>query len=144
MTERPIAVAADHAGFALKSVLIEDLKSQGYEVLDLGTHSAESVDYPDFGRALAEAVVGGKAERGIVVCGTGIGIGIAANRVPGARAAVCHDQTSARLAREHNDANILALGARLVGTEVAKDCAKTFLTTAFEGGRHARRVEKLG
>lgn len=144
MTDKPLAVAADHAGFELKSVLIEDLKSQGYDILDLGTHGPDSVDYPDFGHALAEAIVAGKADRGIIVCGTGIGIAIAANRHPGVRAAVCHDQTSARLGREHNNANVLALGARLVGTEVAKDCAKTFLTTAFAGGRHARRVEKLG
>lgn len=144
MTEKPLAVASDHAGFDLKSLIVEDLERQGYEVLDLGTHGPESVDYPDFGHALAETIASGKADRGIIVCGTGIGIAMAANRHASVRAAVCHDQTSARLAREHNDANVLALGARLVGTEVAKDCAKTFLTTAFAGGRHARRVEKLG
>lgn len=116
----------------------------GHEILDLGTNGPESVDYPDFGHALGEAMASGQAERGILVCGTGIGISIAANRHPGVRAAVCHDDTSARLAREHNDANVLALGARLIGSEVAKDCLKTFLNTEFAGGRHQARVAKLG
>jgi ribose 5-phosphate isomerase B len=102
------------------------------------------VDYPDFGRALGEALAAGKAERGIAVCGSGIGISIAANRIPGCRAALCHDTTSARLCREHNDANVLALGARLIGVETARDCVKTFLATEFAGGRHAGRVAKLG
>lgn len=144
MSDKPIVIASDHAGYDLKAILIEELRALGREVLDLGAHGRESVDYPDFGRALAEAIGGGEAEQGVLVCGTGIGISIAANRYPGIRAAVCHDQTSARLAREHNDANVLALGARLVGAEVAKDCLKTFFTTGFAGGRHARRVAKLG
>lgn len=143
MSDRTIALAADHAGYALKQVLADELAAQGYEVLDLGTHSTDSVDYPDFGRALGEAVAAGRARRGLVVCGSGIGISIAANRNPAVRAALCHDETSARLARLHNDANVLALGARLIGEEVAKACLKVFLETEFEGGRHQRRVAKL-
>lgn len=139
-----VAVASDHAGFALKSALVEELRILGYEVLDLGTDSSDSVDYPDFGRALGEAISAGRASRGVVVCGTGIGISIAANRNPAVRAALCHDTTSARLCREHNDANVLALGARLIGDEVARDCLRVFLATAFAGGRHQRRVDKLG
>jgi ribose 5-phosphate isomerase B len=144
MTKTTVALAADHAGFELKDLLRDELKSAGYPILDLGTNSSQSVDYPDFGRKLAEAVANGEAALGVVVCGTGIGISIAANRVPGCRAALCHDTTTARLARQHNDANVLALGARTTGVETAKDCLKTFLETAFEGGRHARRVAKLG
>lgn len=144
MPEKPIAIASDHAGFELKAVLAEELARMGFELLDLGTDGSDSVDYPDFGQALAHAVQDGRAERGVLVCGTGIGISMAANRHAGVRAAVCHDETSARLAREHNDANVLALGARLVGVEVAKDCLRTFLTTDFAGGRHVGRVAKLG
>jgi ribose 5-phosphate isomerase B len=144
MPENAIAIASDHAGYELKLTLIEELKAQGYEILDLGANGRESVDYPDYGKALAEALGAGKANRGIAVCGTGIGVSIAANRHPGIRAAPCHDETSARLAREHNDANILALGARLIGSEVAKDCLKAFLTTEFAEGRHTPRVAKLG
>ncbi|MEE8506465.1 MAG: ribose 5-phosphate isomerase B [Kiloniellales bacterium] len=144
MPEKAIAIASDHAGYDLKSLLIEELKALGHEALDLGTHDSASVDYPDFGHTLAEAIASGKAERGVVVCGTGIGISIAVNRHAGVRAAVCHDETSARLAREHNDANVLALGARLIGPEVAKDCLKTFLETEFSKGRHTPRVAKLG
>ena len=139
-----VAVACDHGGFALKPAVIEVLREAGFDVLDLGTDSAESVDYPDFGQALAEAVVSGRAARGVVICGTGIGISIAANRFPEVRAAVCHDETTARLAREHNDANVLALGARITGPEVAKDCLRAFLRTPFGGERHERRVDKLG
>lgn len=138
-----VAIAADHAGFELKSTLEEEIRALGYEVLDLGTNSSESVDYPDFGHRLARALTDGAADRGVLVCGSGIGISIAANRHPGVRAAVCHDTVSARLARLHNDANALALGSRLIGVEVAKDCVRTFLTTEFEGGRHARRVAKI-
>jgi ribose 5-phosphate isomerase B len=116
----------------------------GYAVLDLGTDDTESVDYPDYGQALAHAVQEGRAERGVLICGTGIGISMAANRFSGVRAALCHDETSARLAREHNDANVLALGARMLGIEVAKDCLRAFLTTDFAGGRHTRRVAKIG
>ena len=144
MTRKPIAIASDHAGFDLKAIVAEELAGMGYEVLDLGTDGPSSVDYPDFGAALAEVIQSGGAERGILICGTGIGISMAANRHPGVRAAVCWDQTSARLTREHNDANVLALGARLLGVEVAKDCVRTFLSTDFAGGRHARRVAKLG
>ncbi len=144
MSSETIAIAADHAGLALKQMLREELEALGFDVLDLGTDSADSVDYPDFGHALARAVADGQAGRGVLVCGTGIGMGMSANRHAGVRAAVCHDATSARLAREHNDANVLALGARLIGPEVARDCLAAFLETAFEGGRHARRVSKIG
>jgi ribose 5-phosphate isomerase B len=139
-----VAIASDHAGYPLKQILADELRAMGREVLDLGTDGPDSVDYPDFGRAVAAAVAGGRAESGVVVCGTGIGVSIAANRHPGVRAAVCHDVSSARLSRQHNDANVLALGARLIGVETAKDCLGTFLETPFEGGRHVRRVAKLG
>jgi ribose 5-phosphate isomerase B len=143
MSPETIGIAADHAGFELKELLKARLADWGYGVLDLGTDSTQSVDYPDFGNALADAVAGGRVRRGVAVCGTGIGISIAANRNPRVRAAVCHDVTSARLTRQHNDANVLALGARLVGPETASDCLRAFLDTEFEGGRHARRVDKL-
>ena len=138
-----IAIAADHAGYDLKVLLVPELKSLGYEVLDLGTTSRDSVDYPDFADALARAIENGHAGRGVLVCGTGIGIAIAANRHRSVRAGVCHDATTARLTRQHNDANVLALGSRIVGIEVAKDCLRAFLTTAFEGGRHQQRVAKM-
>jgi ribose 5-phosphate isomerase B len=138
-----IAIASDHAGYALKSKIAEWVKASGRDVLDLGAHSLESVDYPDFGAAVAKAVGDGQAARGIVVCGSGIGISIAANRHPAARAALCVNGLMARLARQHNDANILALGERLIGEEAAKDCVQEFLNTAFDGGRHQRRVDKL-
>jgi ribose 5-phosphate isomerase B len=143
MTESAIAVASDHAGFDLKEILKRDLQTAGHEVLDLGTGSTESVDYPDFGKAMAEAIASGKAARGVLVCGTGIGISIAANRNPKVRAAVVHDATSARLAREHNDANVVAFGQRLIGVEVAREALQVFLKTGWDGGRHVRRVEKL-
>jgi ribose 5-phosphate isomerase B len=138
-----IAVASDHAGFDLKEILKRDLQEAGLEVLDLGTNSTQSVDYPDFGMAMADAVASGKAERGVLVCGTGIGISMAANRNPKVRAALVHDVTSARLSRLHNDANVVAFGQRLIGTETAREALKVFLSTAFEGGRHANRVAKL-
>ena len=138
-----IAVASDHAGFDLKEILKRDLQEAGLEVLDLGTNSTQSVDYPDFGTAMADAVASGKAERGVLVCGTGIGISIAANRNPKVRAAVVHDVTSARLTRLHNDANVVAFGARVIGAETAREALKVFLDTNFEGGRHAGRVAKL-
>ena len=138
-----IAVASDHAGFDLKEILKRDLQEAGLEVLDLGTNSAQSVDYPDFGIAMADAVASGKAERGVLVCGTGIGISMAANRNPKVRAALVHDVTSARLSRFHNDANVVAFGQRLIGTETAREALKVFLGTEFEGGRHANRVAKL-
>jgi ribose 5-phosphate isomerase B len=138
-----IAVASDHAGFDLKEILKRDLQEAGLEVLDLGTNSTQSVDYPDFGMAMADAVASGKAERGVLVCGTGIGISMAANRNPMVRAALVHDVTSARLSRMHNDANVVAFGQRLIGTETAREALKVFLGTEFEGGRHANRVAKL-
>lgn len=144
MSKPTVALAADHAGFELKNLLRDELKSQGYDILDLGTNSSDSVDYPDFGRQLGEAVASGKAKYGVAVCGSGIGISIAANRIPGCRAALCTDSLMARLSRQHNDANVLALGARLIGPDTAKDCLKAFLATDFEGGRHERRVAKLG
>ena len=125
-------------------MLAEELKRMGRDVLDLGTGGSESVDYPDFADRLAEALRAKKAEQGVLVCGTGIGISIAANRHRHIRAALCHDASTARLARAHNDANVLVLGARTTGVEVARDCLKTFIETPFEGGRHEGRVAKLG
>ena len=138
-----VAIAADHAGFDLKEVLKAELLALGCEVLDLGTMGPQSVDYPDFAEAVAKALADGRASRGVLVCGTGIGISIAANRNPGVRAALCHSGLEARLAREHNDANVLALGARLTGLEVARDTLRAFLDTEFEGGRHQGRVAKF-
>jgi ribose 5-phosphate isomerase B len=143
MAGATIAVASDHAGFDLKEILKQDLQAAGYAVLDLGTNSAASVDYPDFGKAMGEAIASGKAEKGVLVCGSGIGISIAANRNPAVRAVLAHDATSARLSREHNDANVVAFGQRMTGIEVAREALKVFLQTAFEGGRHAGRVAKL-
>ena len=143
MAGATIAVASDHAGFDLKELLKRDLQEAGLDVLDLGTHSTASVDYPDFGRAMADAIDSGKVERGVLVCGTGIGISIAANRNLKVRAAVVHDVTSARLTRAHNDANVIAFGQRVIGIEVAREALKVFLGTPFEGGRHASRVAKL-
>lgn len=141
---KPIALAADHGGYSLKQVLITMLEQDGVPVLDLGTDGPASVDYPDYAKAMADALADGRAERGVVICGTGIGISIAANRYAHVRAALVHDVTTTRLTRLHNDANVLALGARVIGEEVAKDCLRVFLDTPFEGGRHARRVAKLG
>ena len=143
MAGATIAVASDHAGFDLKEILKRDLQEAGLEVLDLGTTSTQSVDYPDFGIAMADAVATGKAQRGVLVCGTGIGISMAANRNPKVRAALVHDVTSARLSRLHNDANVVAFGQRLIGTETAREALRVFLGTEFEGGRHANRVAKL-
>ena len=139
-----VALASDHAGFELKAVLKGELEGLGHQVLDLGTDGLDRVDYPDFGAAVGRAVSEGRAPFGVIVCASGIGISIAANRYPGARAALCHDATAARLAREHNDANILSLGSRVIGSEVAKECLKVFLATEFAGGRHQGRVDKLG
>ena len=138
-----IALASDHAGFGLKDELVAWLREQGHDVRDLGTNSAESVDYPRFGRKLAEAVASGSVERGIAVCGTGVGISIAINRNPACRCARVDDPVSATLAREHNDANILALGGRLIGSDMARACVLAFLGTEFAGGRHQRRVDQL-
>jgi ribose 5-phosphate isomerase B len=138
-----IALAADHAGYALKDELVRWLGEQGHDVTDLGTNSADSVDYPEFGAKLARFVAAGNAERGIAVCGSGIGISIAVNREPKCRCARVDDPLSAALAREHNDANVLALGGRLIGTDMAKACVSAFLGTDFAGGRHQRRVDQL-
>ncbi|MEE9251346.1 MAG: ribose 5-phosphate isomerase B [Alphaproteobacteria bacterium] len=143
MSPETVAIAADHAGYELKEILEKELVETGIPVLDLGTHGPEAVDYPDYADALAAAIKAGKASRGILLCGSGIGISIAANRHPELRAAYCHDTLTARLARQHNDANVLVLGARLIGVDVARDCLEVFLNTDFEGGRHARRVAKL-
>ena len=138
-----IALAADHAGYGLKDELVRWLRESGHEVTDLGTNGPESVDYPAFGTKLAESVATGEAERGIVVCGSGIGISIAVNRNPACRCALVSEPLSAALAREHNDANVLALGARLTGPDLAKACVSAFLGTDFAGGRHQRRVDML-
>jgi ribose 5-phosphate isomerase B len=139
-----IAIASDHGGYELKAELKKDLMDKGYTVLDLGSDSLESVDYPDFGYALAGAMKEGKAKRGVLICGSGIGISIAANRHSEIRAALIHDALSARLSRQHNDANVICFGGRTIGPEVARDCLNIFLETEFEdGGRHSRRVDKL-
>ena len=138
-----IAIASDHAALELKAALAEWLRGLGHEVDDLGPQGIESVDYPDYGYKLAEAVASGAASRGIAICGSGIGISIAVNRHKGARCALVSEPLSARLAREHNDANVIAMGARLIGLEMAKACIETFLATPFGGDRHQRRVEKL-
>jgi ribose 5-phosphate isomerase B len=138
-----IAIASDHAAYELKATLALWLGEQGHDVLDLGTASDASVDYPDFGQALAHTIENGEADRGVALCGSGIGISIAVNRNPACRCALVSEPLSARLAREHNDANVIAMGARLVGPEMARACIETFLSTDFLGGRHARRVDKL-
>ena len=138
-----IAIASDHAAWELKSVLAEWLRGEGHEVLDLGTDGPASVDYPDFGLALGKAIAEHQAECGIALCGSGIGISIAVNRVRQARCALVSEPLSARLAREHNDANVIAMGARLIGPEMAKACITEFLATGFGGDRHQRRVDKL-
>ena len=138
-----IAVGADHAGVLLKDNLAKHLGERGVEVLDQGTHGQERVDYPDYGAAVGRAVASGEADLGIAVCGSGIGICMAADKIPGVRAGTVHDVSSARLAREHNDANVICLGERLVGPQVALDIVDAFLDARFEGGRHAGRVAKL-
>lgn len=138
-----IAAGADHAGVHLKDLLVEMLRSLGHEVTDLGTHGDDRVDYPDYGAAVGHYVVEGNADLGLCVCGSGIGISIAANKVTGVRAATVHDVTSAHLARLHNDANVVCIGERLIGPEVAKDAVLAFVNGSFEGGRHQGRVEKI-
>jgi ribose 5-phosphate isomerase B len=138
-----IAIASDHAAFDLKAALAEHLRSAGHEVVDLGPPSSDSVDYPLFGYKLADAVAGGAADRGIALCGSGIGISIAVNRNPACRCALVSEPLSAALARSHNDANVIALGARLIGPEMAKACVDAFLATPFLGDRHQRRVDQL-
>jgi ribose 5-phosphate isomerase B len=139
-----IALASDHAGYALKALLVDELRGGGHDVLDLGPTDEASVDYPDYGAKLAAAIADGRAVRGIAICGSGIGISIAVNRNPAARCALVTSGLMARLARLHNDANCIAIGSRITGIEVARDCVTEFLATEFEGGRHAGRVAKLG
>ncbi|HIS71961.1 MAG TPA: ribose 5-phosphate isomerase B [Candidatus Scatomorpha pullicola] len=137
------AIGSDHGGYALKQEIMKHLSERGIAYRDYGTYSEESCDYPDYGEAVGRAVASGECERGIVVCGTGIGISIAANKVRGVRCALCGDCFSAQMAREHNDANVLALGARVLGTGLALKIVDTFLDSSFAGGRHERRVAKL-
>jgi ribose 5-phosphate isomerase B len=138
-----VAIASDHGGFELKTLLVPELRALGLTVLDLGAGSGEPVDYPDYAEKLVGAILEGKAARGILICGTGIGMSIAANRHRAIRAALCHDATTARLARQHNDANVLCVGGRVLGAETARDCVKSFLTTSFAGGHHVPRIAKL-
>lgn len=138
-----IVMGSDHAGYSLKEEMKTYLTEKGYEILDVGTYSTESVDYPDFGHAAGRLVAQGKCERGIVICGSGIGISIAANKVRGVRCALCSEPLSAQLCRQHNDANMIAMGARLIGTDMAKKLVDIFLETPFLGERHARRCEKI-
>lgn len=138
-----VAVASDHGGFRLKAEIISLLKELGYQFQDFGCHSTDSVDYPDYAQMVAEQVAQGNFERGILVCGTGIGMSIAANKVSGIRCALVHDTFSARATREHNDSNILALGERVIGPGLAREIVQIWLTTPFEGGRHERRVQKI-
>ena len=143
MAAEIIAIASDHAGVGFKESLKTMMSEAGRDVLDLGTNSPDSVDYPDFANVLTSAIGDGSAERGVLICGTGIGMSIAANRKRFIRAALCHSATDARFARRHNDANVLILGARTLGIEIARDCLGAFLDTEFEGGRHQRRVDKM-
>ena len=138
-----IAIASDHAAYELKALLADWLRTEGHDVEDLGTNGPDSVDYPDFGYALGEAMAAGSADRGVALCGSGIGISISVNRNPAARCALVSEPLSAKLSREHNDANVIAMGARLTGIDMAKACLTAFLTTEFAGDRHARRVDKL-
>ena len=143
MTNEIIALAGDHGGYELKEVLKTMLLEKGFEVLDLGCDGSDSVDYPDFAHAMAAALKENKAERGVLVCGSGIGISIAANRHSHIRAALVHDRLTAELSRLHNNANVIVMGGRTIGPDVAKDCLNTFLNTKFEGGRHQRRIDKM-
>ncbi len=138
-----IAVGSDHAGFQMKQDIAEHLRELGHEVIDCGTHSTDRVDYPDFGAAVGREVASGRVDGGVGVCGSGIGIGIAANKIAGVRAATVHDVTSARLSRQHNNANVICLGGRLTGPSVALDAVDAWLDAEFQGGRHAARVAKL-
>lgn len=138
-----IAIGNDHAAFKLKKIIVEYLKGKNYEVLDLGTYTEDKCDYAVYGEKVAEAIKNGEADRGILICGTGIGISLAANKVPGIRAAVCSDAYSAKMCRAHNNAQILAFGARVIGEDTAKMLVDTFLSTEFEGGRHEQRVNLI-
>ncbi|NLW55867.1 MAG: ribose 5-phosphate isomerase B [Firmicutes bacterium] len=138
-----IAIGADHAGFQLKTAIVQYLQERGYEFQDFGVFSSESVDYPDQAALIAKAVAGGDFDQGIIICGTGIGVSIAANKIPGIRAALCHDVFSARMARAHNNSNVLALGARVVGPGLAETIVVAYLEAEFAGGRHQLRVDKI-
>jgi ribose 5-phosphate isomerase B len=144
MSNKVIAFGADHAGFNLKSELMKAAETFDHYVLDLGTHSTEAVDYPDYANKVVEALKSEQAYLGVIICGTGMGMSIAANRHPGIRAAVCHTELEARLAREHNNANVLCLGGRILGSDQAKSCLAAFLGAHFIGGHHSQRVKKLG
>lgn len=143
MADNVIAIANDHAGYDLKMTIKNDLVAFGWSVLDLGADGINSVDYPDFGFALARVLKEGRAQRGVLICGSGIGISIAANRYPEVRAALVNDALGARMARKHNNANVICFGGRMIGVDVARNCLKLFLETDFEGGRHQSRVDKL-
>lgn len=138
-----IAIGCDHGGFNLKTNIVEYVESLGHEVKDFGTYSTESCDYPDISQAVASEIVNGNYDRGILICGTGIGIGIAANRIPGIRAALCHDTFSAQASRAHNNANILTMGERVIGQGLAREIVRIWLESEFEGGRHERRIQKI-
>ena len=138
-----IVIGSDHGGFELKNILVDYLKAQNYDVLDVGTYSEESVDYPDIADALCAKITDGTCEKGILVCGTGIGMNMCANKHKGIRAAQCHDTFSAKMTRQHNNANVLTMGGRVVGSELAKDIVNEFLTNEFLGGRHENRVNKM-
>lgn len=139
-----IAVGSDHGGYALKEEIKKWLQDKGYEVQDFGTHSLDSCDYPDIAQKVARAVAQGQYEKGIIICGTGIGVAIAANKVRGVRAALCHDTFSAKASREHNDANILTMGERVIGKGLALEVLEAWLGASFAGGRHQRRVDLIG
>ena len=141
--EKKIGIASDHAGYEMKEFLVGYLGAQGYEVLDFGTDSPESVDYPDIAEKTCEKVTSGEADKAILICGTGVGISISANKIKGIRAALCGDWYSAKYTRLHNDANVLCMGGRVIGAGLAAEIVDVFLDTEFEGGRHARRVEKI-
>ena len=143
MSNKKIAIGSDHAGYEGKERAKESIAALGFEVADYGTQGLESVDYPDFGAAVGRAVASGEVERGVVMCGSGIGISIAANKIPGVRAALCWNEETARLARQHNDANVLCIGARFIDAETAARMIRAFVETEFSGGRHQQRVEKL-
>ena len=140
---KKIAIASDHGGFDLKESLVGTLRDKGFEIDDLGPSNADSVDYPDYGIKLAQAIVEQKVERGIVICGTGVGMSIVVNRFPGVRGTLCSDIYTAKMSREHNDSNILIMGGRVIGKELALEIVEIWLNTKFEGGRHQRRIDKI-
>ncbi|NLX17954.1 MAG: ribose 5-phosphate isomerase B [Desulfobulbus sp.] len=139
-----VAIGCDHGGFPLKRHIVATLENLGHEILDVGCYSEESVDYPHYATAVCQAILDGNAHRGILICGTGIGMSIAANRYPSIRAALCHEAFTAKMSREHNDANVLCLGARVLGVGIALDIVTTWLAAHFAGGRHLRRIELIG